>query len=326
VLRAWMASDNGSGGGGNKLERPTWNDLDSDDSTGIERIGTDADSPLYTAGFGTAFPAAQQITTHLETAVRVNRNNHWSASSLAAAIAGTKEQDPISVVGRLVGAYWARRLQRMVLATLAGVLADNDAAPAGTEHVQGDLTLDISGGGFVNGVTNFSADAVYDALLTLGDAENQITGMAVHSIVHNRMRKNGLLDFRPDQDAPRQINTYFNDIRVVVDDGMPRTGFVCDTYLFGPGFLQYATVPPENATTSVWRDEAGNGMGSKELWNRVQWCVHPMGHRFMGTPPVTGGGPSNAATANNLAHADSWVRSAQSRKHIPFVRLRTREA
>lgn len=326
VLRNWMLSSIGDDGGSQVLTRPTWNDLDSTDATGIERIGTDVQSPLYTAGFGTAFPASQKITTHVETAVRVNRNNHWSASDLANAISGAKDpNDAMGVIGQLVGAYWARRLQKMVFAVVAGVLADNDAAPVGTEHVQGDLTLDVSGGGFVNGVTNFSAEGYFDALQTLGDAYGQIQGMAVHSLVHNRMRKLNLIDFRKDSESGRTV-AYFGELPVIVDDSMPRTGFVCDTYLFGRGFLEYATVPPKHATSVVYRDEAGNGAGAEELWNRVQWCVHPMGHRFMGTPPTTGGGPSNAATANNLAHVDSWVRSAQSRKHIPFVRFRTREA
>ena len=327
VLRDWMTSQIGQGGGSYLLTRPTWNDLDSGETTalGLERSGSDAASPLYTAA---AFPAPQKITTHVEQATRVERNNHWSASQMANSVSGTKNPDAISVIGSLVGGYWARRLQKMVLAIIAGVVADNAAVPGGSDtHTQNDLLVDVSGGGFVNGVTNFTPEALYDALQTLGDADNQITNLAVHSAVRNRMRKNNLIDIVRDSDGVYQFES-FQGLRLTVDDGIPRTGQVYENYLFGPGFLKYATVAPENATTTVWRDEAGNGNGSKELWNRVAWSVHPMGHAFIGTTPATGGGPLNgdAATANTFAHAGSWSRRAQSRKHIPFAVLRTREA
>lgn len=327
VLRDWMTSQIGSGGGSFLLTRPTWNDLESGDTTGtgLERSGSDAASPLYSPA---AFPAPQKITTHIEQAVRVERNNHWSATEMANSVSGTKNPDAISVIGSLVGVYWARRLQKMVLAILAGVVNDNAAAPGGLDtHTQNDLIVDVSGGGFVNGVTNFTPEALYDALQTLGDADNQISNLAVHSAVRNRMRKNNLIDVVRDSDGNYQFES-FQGLRLTVDDGMPRTGQVYDSYLFGPGFLRYATVAPENATTTVWRDEAGNGAGAKELWNRVGWCVHPMGHAFLGTLPAAGGGPLNgdAATANTFAHAASWSRRAQSRKHIPFAVLRTREA
>lgn len=327
VLNAWLTSTVGNGGGGYTLRRPTWNDLASGDSvaTGMERTSSEAESPLYTAGFGTAFPPPQDISTHEEIAVWVDRNNHWSALALAGAIAGTKgDNDPLRVIGNLVSTYWARRLQKAVLAVLTGVIADNAAAPSGSEHVQNDLRVDISGGGFVDGVTNISSPAVFDALQTLGDAKSQITNIAIHSVVHTRMKKNNLIDVTPDSVEGPAIET-FQGLRVTVDDGMPNpSSGVYDSYLFGPGFLEFGSVAPMRATETVWRPEAGNGSGSEELWNRVRWCIHPMGHKFVAAS-IGAGGPTNASTTNNFAHADSWQRSAQSRKHIPFAYLRSRE-
>lgn len=320
VLNEWLASSIGSGGGSQTLHRPTWNDLDADDTTGLERIGTDAQSTLYTASFGTPFPAPQGITQHEEIAVRVDRNQHWAASVLAGYVTGAKNPDATTVIGNLVGTYWGRRFQKYALSVVAGVLADNDLAPSGTEHVQFDLTFDVSGGGFVPGVTSFTAEALYDALQTLGDADNQITNLAVHSAVRNRMRKNNLIDTVRDSDG-RYLFDSFEGLRLTVDDGMPRTGNVYDSYLFGPGFLHYGSAAPEYATTTNFRDEAGNGAGSKELWNRVTWALHPMGHKFVGSVG-TAGGPTNVV----LAAAASWQRTAQTRKNIPFARLRTREA
>lgn len=322
VLSNWMTSAIASGGGSLTLNVPTWNDLDATDATGIERIGSDAVSPVY-ANTG-AGPTPQGINTHREVAVRVERNMHWAHSVLANSIAGSKNPDALAVIGQLVGHYWARRLQKMTLAILTGVLADNDAAPTGTEHTAGDLTFDVSGGAFIDGVTNVSAEALLDTKQTMGDAQGQLTTMCVHSAVLNRMKKNNLIDYVRDS-VGFTIET-FQGLRVVVDDGMPVTGQVYDSYLFGPGFLRYANVPPKYAVTHEFRNDAGNGAGSEEMWNRVGWCIHPMGHQYTVTDFTTNAGPSNAATAGNLAHVDSWKRSAQSRKHIPFARLRTREA
>ena len=52
--------------------------------------------------------------------------------------------------------------------------------------------------------------------------------------------------------------------------------------------------------------------------------MHPAGHAYAGTP--ANGGPSNAATANNLAAAASWNRVYPERKQIKIARLRTTEA
>lgn len=323
VLRDWMTSQMGDGGGSFTLNRPTWNDLDASGNTpgtaGAERIGSDANSPLYTGGFATPFPAPQGINTHNEIAVRVERNNHWAASVLAASVSGAKNSnDPLAVIADLVGSYWARRLQKMGLAVVAGVVASNIA------NNSSDFLFDVSGAAFINGVTNFSAESLFDALQTLGDADSQITNLAVHSVVRNRMRKNNLIDYVRDSEEGPALE-FFQGLRLTVDDGMPFTGQVYDSYLFGPGFLRYATVPPMNATETVWRPEAGNGSGSEELWNRVGWCIHPMGHQFIGT--ITGtSGPSNLATSNNFAAGGSWTRVAQTRKNIPFAVLRTREA
>ena len=76
----------------------------------------------------------------------------------------------------------------------------------------------------------------------------------------------------------------------------------------------------------MWRPEGGNGNGSEELWQRIEWCIHPYGHQFIGTVPNTGGGPSNGTGANNFGNAGSWSRSTPERKQVPLCSLITREA
>jgi hypothetical protein len=319
VLENWVNGVAGGGGGGLLLTQPTWNDLDSSVE---ERVGSDAQAPYYqdpAAVFSLLEP--QIITAHVEQAVRVQRNMHWSVASLTQSVSASSPSI-LEVVGSLTGTYWARRFQRFVLAILAGVVADNDLAPNGTDtHTQGDLTVDISGGSFVNGITNFNADALNDTLQTLGDADNQITNLAVHSAVRNRMRKNNLIEFEKDSEGNPLFETFYG-LRLTVDDGMPQSGQIYDSYLFGPGFLRFAMAPAPNALTREFHNHGGNGQGVDELWNRVAWCVHPMGHQFVGSIGTDTAGPTNAV----LDDAASWSRSAQTRKNIPFAVLRTREA
>jgi hypothetical protein len=70
-------------------------------------------------------------------------------------------------------------------------------------------------------------------------------------------------------------------------------------------------------------EEANQGGGEEVLHNRVEWCLHAEGHKYVGTP--ANGGPSNAATTNNLAHAGSWQRAFRERKMIKIARFITRE-
>lgn len=307
--------------GGTTMNKPSWKDVDDD----TPRVSTIAASPLYTAGFGTAFPAPSKIQAFNEIAVRLNRNNHWTSSNLLGQLAG---EDPFSRIGDRVAAYWARHLQTTTLAILAGVFANDDTG-TDANHTQGDLSFDVSGlagGAFQAGLTNFTAEALFDAIQTAGDAKMQFTHIAVHSAVHNRMKKNNLIDFVQDSVTGVKLET-FQDLILTVDDQMPNPGAgqVYHSYIFVPGALQFADSLSQRdvGTEVVHRPEAGNGGGADELWNRIQWCIHPMGHAYIGTSPD--GGPDNTSSANMLAAAASWQRRAPQRKQIGLARLITRE-
>jgi hypothetical protein len=251
----------------------------------------------------------------------------WSSQTLLGQLSG---QDPFARIGDRVAAYWARHLQNTVLAVLKGIFADNDAAPTGGDtHSTGDLSFDVStlnGGVFLNGLTNFTAEGFMDAVQTAGDAASQFTTIAVHSVVRNRMRKNNLIDFKQDSVTGAQLD-YFQDLRVIVDDGMPVTSNVYDSYIFTPGSLEFADNLSGNdvGTEVVRRVEAGNGGGALELWNRIQWCIHPRGHAFIGSG-FASGGPDNSLGTAPLNAAASWSRHAPERKQIGLARFRTREA
>jgi hypothetical protein len=233
--------------------------------------------------------------------------------------------DPMNSIANRVADYWSRRLQAAFVATIKGVFADNAAAPAGADtHVINDMTVNISGGAFIDGVTNFSAEAFIDATLTMGDSMDMLAMVMVHSVVYGRMQKNNLIDFIPDSTNPdaARIPTFLGRT-VIVDDSMPVTTGVFDTWLFGTGAVRMGIGAPKVPTEIDRKPEQGNGGGRDILFNRTEWCIHPAGCSYVATAP--NGGPSNAATATNLAHLDSWRRVWPERKQTKIARLITRE-
>lgn len=294
-------------GGGLTYNEPFFNDL-ADDADNIA-----SDDPTDTS-------TPNKITTGNEIQVRLSRNQSWKTMDLASALAG---DDPNEAIAQRVANYWVRRSQAAFIATIQGVFADNAAAPAGSEHVQDDMTNDISDT-FDDGVTNFGSAAFLNTTLTMGDSMEDLTLVMVHSVVYNRMQRLNLIDFIPDARGETMIPTYLGR-QVIVDDQMPSNDGVYETWLFGAGAVQLGVGAPD-VPTEVDRDpDQGNGSGAETLYSRVEWIIHPVGHAFVaGT--IANGGPSNAATANNLANAASWQRVFPERKQIKIARLITREA
>ena len=197
------------------------------------------------------------------------------------------------------------------------MVLDNDA------NDSGDYTNDISGSSFVDGVTNFSAEAFLDATVTMGDSQNNLSMVMVHSIVYNRMQKQNLIDFIPDARGEVSIATFLGH-EVIVDDQMPNTTGVFDTWIFGTGATQQGVSSPKVATEVAREPQAGNGGGQEILFSRVEWAMHPGGHAYTGTSP--NGGPGNGTGANNLNNSGSWDRVFPERKQVPFARLLSRES
>lgn len=314
-------------GGGLTFNIPSFRDLDSD----ADRVSTDVADPRYNATYlQTVVP--NKIETSQEIAVRLSRNNSWSTADLAAALAGA---DPLAAIANRVGFYWARRLQTAFIAMMVGLFNDNEAAPSGTDtHVANDMTNDIIGGGFIDGVTNFSAEAFLDAAVTMGDSQEDLVAVMVHSVVFNRMQKNNLIDFIPDAEGRVRIATFLGR-EVIIDDSIPNgtagghaAAGIYSTWLFGTGAVQMGVGIPKVPTEVARRPEGGNGGGQDVLHSRVEWALHPVGNRFAGTSPD--GGPANgslaAPAANELSHLASWSRIFPERKQIKIARLLTREA
>ncbi len=251
-------------GGGLTFNAPSFKDLDNED----DNISTDDGDDDFTGGSANSTP--KKTGTSQETVVRLSRNQSWSSADLTAALAGA---DPMNSIADRVAGYWARRLQAAFIATMTGVFADNDAAPSDSEHVQEDLTNDISGDSYSSGVTDFSAEAFIDAAVTMGDSMGDLSMIAVHSIVYARMQKNNLIDFIPDARGETNIPTFLGRV-VIVDDGVTNSDGVYQSWLFGAGAFQLGMGMPKVPTEVARKPDSGNGGGSEILYNRTEWAIH----------------------------------------------------
>lgn len=297
-------------GGGITFNTPSWQDLDSSDGTGADNVSID--DPGVTS-------TAKKTTTSQEISVRLSRNGHWSTMDLTQALAGS---DPMASIASRVASWWVRRAQRVFVSTMNGIFADNAAAPTGADtHLINDMTVDIKGGAYTPGVTDFSAEAFIDAATTMGDSAEDIVAVFVHSVVYSRMQKNNLIDFIPDSDGRINIPTFLGR-EVLVDDGMPVSSGVYESWLFGAGTMRWGVSSPRVAAEVERAPSAGNGGGQEELHSRTEWMFHPNGHAFIADVSATPGGPNNTV----LAAAASWRRVFPERKQIKIARLITREA
>lgn len=293
--------------GGVTFNSPSFRDLADD----ADNVSTDDPSSLAT-------PA--NIATSTEIQVRLSRNQSWSSMDLAADLAGA---DPMEAIADRVSNYWVRRQQAAFIATMKGVFANNDAT-TDSYHTQYDMTHNVSGVSFSDGVTNFGASAFIDATLTMGDSMDSLGAVFMHSVVYARALKNNLIDFVSDAVNPnaQRIPTFLGRM-VFVDDAMPFNSGVFETWLFGAGAVRLGMGAPRVPVEVERSAAAGTGSGQESLFNRVEWIIHPVGEAYVGTAPA--GGPSNASTSNQLAHASSWRRVFAERKQVKIARLVTRE-
>lgn len=230
----------------------------------------------------------------------------WSAMNLASEIAG---DDALAKIQTRVTNYWTRQLQQRLVASLQGIMADNVANDAG------DMVHDISA--LTGGDELFSAEAVIDTTATMGDAMNNLAGIAMHSDVYRRALKNDLIEF-VQQSQGGSIAT-FRGLAVTVDDGMPvdTVNSNYTTALFGRGAVGYAMAAPRIADGTEVENlpSSGNGGGQQILHSRVNVGLHPAGFSWSDTAVV-----GESPTVAELADATNWDRIVE-RKAVPMAFL-----
>lgn len=278
--------------GSDSFTVPFWNDLGDDEA---DIANDDPDD----------FSTPKKITAGNQKVRKSFLHNSWSAMNLASELAGS---DAIARIQDRVTAYWERQLQRRMVASLVGVMADNIANDAS------DMVLDISA--LVGDASKFSAEAVIDATAELGDNMGAVTAIALHSDKYRDALKSDLIATIPDSQG-RSIQTY-RGLAVIVDDGLGVAGGVYTSVLFGTGAIGYGMAPPNIAEATEVENipSAGNGGGMQVLHSRMNLAIHPAGYSW-----IEGVLVEMSPTQADLRLAAHWNRVATERKAIPLAFL-----
>ena len=283
--------------GGRTTEMPFWKDL-----TATRQILSDG-TPL----------TVNKITSDKDIARIHNDAQSWSVNHLAKVVSG---DDPMQAIVDLVGDYWARTDQGLIISSLKGIflaasMSGNKLSIASESIAGQSATTRLNGSTFV------------DATVKLGDRGDRLTAVAMHSATEAALRKLDLIDFIPDSEGKAQIKT-FQGRRVIVDDAMPTRagttdGVVYTTYLFGPGAFGRGaaaldSAPVQGGTGTEGVELARLPLDSDSLLiNRRRYILHPRGVKFT-SASVAGDSPTNA----ELETGANWVRVFEN-KNVRIV-------
>lgn len=240
---------------------------------------------------------AKKITSNKDVSTTIRRANMWGATDLSAALAGS---DPMQAIGNLVAGFWARAMQKELIAVLAGVFGSYQG-DSSTVTPLADHILDISAGS--GAAAKIGASAFIDAVQLLGDAQDQLTAVVMHSATKSALKKQNLIQTERDSNSV-EFDTY-QDRRVIVDDGCPVTsGGVYTTYLFGQGAIALGNGNPVGfVPTEIDRDKR-MGSGVDYLINRKTFIMHPRGIAWQNKVRAN----VETVSRTELADAQNWLR------------------
>lgn len=238
-----------------------------------------------------------KIGSNKDVSTTILRQKMWSATNLAAALAGA---DPMKAIADLVASFWARDMQKELIAILNGVFGTYTPSGGSDTTPMADHILDLSKMTSA-AAKNISASAFIDACQLLGDAQSQLTGVSMHSATKSYLKKQNLIATERDSTGV-EFETY-QDRRVIVDDGCPVTSDgIYTTYLFGNGAIALGNGSPEgHVATEVDRDKKTGG-GIDYLINRRAFILHPRGIAYTGAVRANVETPTRA----ELAMAENW--------------------
>lgn len=293
--------------GGKFSTIPFWNDIDP------------TQEPNYSNDDPNDLATADGISSGTMVARKAWLNKGLGDMDLVQELAGSS---PMERIRARFGEYWTRQLERRIIHTALGVLADNVANDAG------DMVVDISG--LAGDDASFGSNAFIDAAYTAGDRAEMFTAIGVHSSIMARMAKNDEIVMIPDSKGNLTIPTY-KGRRVVVDDLMPVNAGVYTSILFGAGAFAFGGVEGSafalgegvpRRPYELWRDpHIGNGGGGEEIWERRTWLIHPFGFSWVEppSPGLTEFSPSLA----DLATGTNWNRVVH-RKAVPLAFIKSK--
>jgi len=252
-----------------------------------------------------------KIGSNKDVSTTILRQKMWASTNLAAALAGA---DPAKAIGDLVAGYWARDLQKELIAVLAGIFGTYTPDSGTAVTPMQDHILDLTKMSSAD-AKKLSASAFIDACQLLGDAQSQLSGVAMHSATKSYLKKQNLIQTERDS-TDVEFDTY-QGRRVTVDDGCPVDNGVYTTYLFGNGAVAYGNGNPVgHVATEVDRDKQTGG-GVDYIINRKAFILHARGIAYTGKVRAHVETPLRS----ELAMAENWNPVYES-KQLRIVAIR----
>lgn len=258
-----------------------------------------------------------KIGSNKDVSTTIFRQKEWGVTNLSAALAGT---DPMKAVGDLVASYWARDMQKELIAILTGVFGTTAAGESGTpESRMKDHILDLTAMSKAEAKL-ISASAFIDACQLLGDAQGQLSGIAMHSATKSYLKKKNLIETERDS-TDVEFESY-QGRRVTVDDGCPvDENGTYTTYLFGSGAIAYGHGKPVKHVETEFDRDKQTGGGIDYLINRKAYILHPRGIAYTGAVREHVETP----TRQELAMAENW-KPVYEKKQLRIVAIRHKVA
>jgi hypothetical protein len=188
------------------------------------------------------------------------------------------------------------------------LIADNIA------NDSGDMIHDISG---VDNAQKVTFNALADTQQTMGDAQDALAIVVMHSAVKNVLLKDQVTDKVYDANGNLLYETILNK-KVIVSDSVYNNAGTYDTYMFKPGVFAFGLGTPDSPEEIDSAPNAGNGAGIKTLWSRRHISLHPYGFSM-----IAGDVSDMSADNTELAAAANWNRIKQ-RKQVGIAVLRSK--
>lgn len=240
-----------------------------------------------------------KIGSNKDVSTTLLRQKMWAATNLSAALAGA---DPMKAIGDLVAGFWARDMQKELIALLAGIFGTYTPSGESATPVtpMADHILDLTKMSAASAKI-ISASAFIDACQLMGDVQGLLTDVAMHSATKAYLKKQNLITTERDStDVEFEV---YQGRRVTVDDGCPvDTDKVYTTYLFSQGAIALGNgTPVGHIATEVDRDKQTGG-GIDFLINRKAYILHMRGVAYKGTTRANVETPTRA----ELKLAENW--------------------
>lgn len=277
---------NGTPKGGNLIQMPYFKPLTGEDEV-----------------FGEYELAPEKITTDSEFATILVRQKAWGDTDLSHVFGGA---DPMAAIANLSADWWNQREQAIMLSILKGLFDKSSGALK--SHV-----LDISGEGTDNYI---NVDTTLDAKNLMGDAYDKLGMVFMHSATYTQLQKQQQIVTQYDSDLKIKID-YYLGYEVIVDDGMPASDGIYDTYFLGKGC--FVRNDGMLAGLTGYEIDRNKLKAENYLINRRCLIMHPRGVSFNSGASFASG--KKYASNADLEKAANWTLK-EDPKNVAMVCMR----